>query len=63
MIEERLRLHGKYQFIDIYGVKGGYVPAMGPNMKNETCPECGILIEKIPHGGGHVYLCPGCQKE
>jgi formamidopyrimidine-DNA glycosylase len=61
VLKERLRLKGKNQFHDLYGNKGGYVPAMGPNMKEQTCPECGTLIEKLSIGGGHVYLCPACQ--
>lgn len=61
VINERIRLNGKDQFYDLYGNQGGYTPAMGPNMKQKTCPECGTPIEKLSHGGGHVYLCPTCQ--
>jgi formamidopyrimidine-DNA glycosylase len=63
LIGERLRLGGKDKFQDIYGEKGRYVPAMGPNMKGRDCPTCGTAIEKINHGGGQVYLCPVCQRE
>lgn len=62
VVSDRLRLGGKNQFIDLYGNRGGYVPAMGPNMREQSCPKCGTLIERIQHGGGHVYLCPKCQK-
>jgi len=62
VVRERLKLGGKAQFVDLYGKQGGYSPAMGPNMKGESCPTCGTMIEKIAHGGGHVYLCPNCQK-
>jgi formamidopyrimidine-DNA glycosylase len=61
LIQERIRLNGKDQFQDLYGNQGGYTPAMGPNMKQQTCPKCGTLIEKLSMGGGHVYLCPNCQ--
>ncbi len=61
VLNERLRFKGKDKFCDLYGNQGGYIPAMGPNMKQQTCPECGTLIEKLSHGGGHVYLCPKCQ--
>ncbi len=61
MLNERIQLNGKDQFHDLYGNKGGYAPAMGPNMKQQACPECGTPIEKLSHGGGHVYLCPKCQ--
>ncbi len=61
VLEERIRLEGKGQFRDIYGKLGAYTAAMGPNMKEQTCPECGAPIQKLSLGGGHVYLCPGCQ--
>lgn len=63
VIDERLKQKGKDQFTDIFGVQGGYTPAMGPNMKDQRCPRCGISIQKIAHGGGSVYLCPECQPE
>jgi len=63
VVSERLEMNGKDQFRDIYGVQGGYVATMGPNMKNQNCPRCGSAIEKLAHGGGSVYLCPVCQKE
>ena len=61
VIEERLRLGGKVKFRDLHGREGGYNASMGPHMKNEDCPKCGIKIESIQHGGGKVYLCPKCQ--
>ena len=63
VIEERLRLKGKHQFVDINGDRGRYVAAMGPNMKDRSCPKYGTAIQKLAHGGGHVYLCPICQHE
>ncbi len=61
LIQERIKLGGKDQFIDLFGKKGKYVPRMGPNKKDTTCSECGVEIEKIAFGGGQVYLCPECQ--
>ena len=61
VLKERIRLNGKDQFHDLHGKQGSYTPAMGPNMKQQTCPECGTSIEKLSLGGGHVYLCPKCQ--
>ena len=61
VLHERIRLHGKNEFQDLNGMQGGYTPAMGPYMKQQTCPVCGTPIEKLSHGGGHVYLCPQCQ--
>ena len=63
VVTERLEKNGKAGFTDIYGVQGGYVAAMGPNMKDQKCPRCGSEIEKLAHGGGSVYLCPNCQRE
>ena len=62
VVSERLRLGGKDQFINLHGKRGSYLPAMGPKMKEHNCPKCGTLIERIQHGGGHVYLCPKCQR-
>jgi formamidopyrimidine-DNA glycosylase len=62
LIQERLKQGGKTQFKDLYGKPGKYTPLMGPNMKDQNCPKCETLIEKLAHGGGHVYICPSCQK-
>ncbi|HDQ06388.1 MAG TPA: hypothetical protein ENN36_06685 [Candidatus Bathyarchaeota archaeon] len=62
VLKERIRLNGKDNFQDLHGKQGGYTAAMGPNMKQQTCPQCGAKIEKLSMGGGHVYLCPNCQK-
>jgi len=61
VLQERIRLNGKDQFYDLYGNQGSYTPAMGPNMKRQSCPVCGSPIEKLSLGGGHVYVCPKCQ--
>jgi formamidopyrimidine-DNA glycosylase len=61
VLQERIRLNGKDQFYDLYGNQGGYMPAMGPNMKQQKCPVCGTTIEKLSVGGGDVYFCPKCQ--
>jgi formamidopyrimidine-DNA glycosylase len=61
VIKERIRWKGKNRFFDLYGNQGCYIPAMGPNMKHQTCTNCGAQIEKISLGGGQVYLCPKCQ--
>jgi len=61
VLQERIRLNGKDQFVDLYGNQGGYTPAMGPNLKRQNCSVCGTSIEKLSVGGGHVYFCPKCQ--
>ncbi len=63
VVNERIRLGGKFQFVDLYGKKGQYIPAMGPNMKAATCVNCDSVIEKLSVGGGQVYYCPHCQAE
>lgn len=62
VLQERIRRGGKDEFLDIYGNQGGYTPAMGPNMKQQICPVCGTIIEKLSIGGGQTYFCPKCQK-
>jgi formamidopyrimidine-DNA glycosylase len=62
LIEERLSLGGKDEVVDLFGTPGGYTPKMGPNMRDQVCPRCGAKVEKMAHGGGQVYFCPGCQK-
>lgn len=62
VIQQRIRLGGKNQFIDFYAKQGGYTPAMGPNMKDKACLVCRTPIEKLSLGGGQVYFCPKCQK-
>jgi formamidopyrimidine-DNA glycosylase len=62
LVEERLSLGGKNTWTDLHGKYGGYTSRMGPNMKDRSCPRCGAAIQRLAHGGGHVYLCPECQK-
>lgn len=62
VVDERIKLGGKYQFLDLYGKQGQYLPTMGPNRKGSLCQTCGSEIIKISFGGGQVYLCPVCQK-
>ena len=61
VLRERIQLRGKDQFTDLYGNKGGYTPAMGPNLKGRNCPRCGTPIDKLSVGGGEVFLCLKCQ--
>jgi formamidopyrimidine-DNA glycosylase len=62
MINERIRLGGKDQWLDLYGKQGRYTPPVGSNMNGKTCIACGAPIEKLSLGGGQVYFCPKCQK-
>jgi formamidopyrimidine-DNA glycosylase len=61
VVTKRIKLNGKEHFQDIYQKHGKYIPSMGPNMKDQKCPECGTTIQKLSYGGGHIYLCPSCQ--
>jgi len=62
VVNERIRLGGKNQFVDLFSKKGQYIPSMGPNMKGKTCSDCGSNINKLSVGGGQVYYCPHCQE-
>ncbi len=62
ILNARICSGGKDNWLNLYGEPGRHTPVMGPNMKDKDCPACGSLIEKIAHGGGHVYFCPRCQK-
>jgi len=62
ILNARICSGGKDNWLNLYGEPGRHTPVMGPNMKDKDCPACGALIEKIAHGGGHVYFCPRCQK-
>ena len=61
VIQERLRLNGKNQFLDLYQNQGRYVSAMGPNMREKNCLVCGSPIQEQSLGGGKVFVCPKCQ--
>jgi formamidopyrimidine-DNA glycosylase len=61
ILSERIRLNGKDEFTDLYGIRGSYSPAMGPSMKGTKCPVCKTPIQKLSIGGGTVFLCPKCQ--
>lgn len=62
IIQERVRLGGKDQFLDLYGRQGHYTPLMGPNMNGKACKVCKTSIGKLSLGGGQIYFCPKCQK-
>jgi formamidopyrimidine-DNA glycosylase len=62
VVEERVRLGGKNQFVDFYGQPGSYVAAMGPNMKGKNCLACGFEVHKLALGGGQIFYCPQCQR-
>ena len=62
ILNARICSGGKDNWLNLFGEPGRHTPVMGPNMKDKECPACGATIEKIAHGGGHVYFCPRCQR-
>jgi formamidopyrimidine-DNA glycosylase len=62
VIQKRLQLNGKSQFLDLYQNQGRYIAEMGPNMKEKNCPVCESQIQELSLGGGKVFICPKCQK-
>jgi len=60
LVQERIRLGGKDQFLDLYGKQGRYAAAMGSHVK--TCAVCGTPIEKLSIAGGQTHFCPRCQR-
>jgi formamidopyrimidine-DNA glycosylase len=61
VLQERLRLNGKNQFLDLYQNQGRYISTMGPNMRRKNCPICESPIQELSLGGGKVFVCPKCQ--
>jgi formamidopyrimidine-DNA glycosylase len=62
VIDERLRLGGQTDFVDLYGRPGGYEPAMGPAHKGIACRVCGSLPDELSLGGGRIFYCSPCQR-
>jgi len=61
-LTEAIELGGRYDEVDLYGQKGGYIRLMDSKTKGTTCPNCGTDIQKISYLGGACYLCPQCQQ-
>ncbi len=55
------QLGGRYDEVDFYGNKGGYIRLMDSKTANTPCTRCGTEIRKISYLGGACYLCPQCQ--
>jgi formamidopyrimidine-DNA glycosylase len=61
-IAEAIRLGGRYDEVDHFGNKGGYIRLMDSKTVDTPCIRCGTDIKKISYLGGACYLCPNCQK-
>jgi len=60
-IAEAIKLGGRYDEVDHYGNKGGYIRLMDSKTKDTPCINCGTEIKKISYLGGACYICPHCQ--
>lgn len=52
---------GRYDEVNLYGERGGYVRLMDSKAVGRPCPECGGEVEKMQYLGGACYVCPHCQ--
>ena len=60
-LAEAIRLGGRYDEVDLFGNKGGYIRLMDSKTKETPCTKCGTDIQKISYLGGACYICPSCQ--
>lgn len=60
-VAEAIKLGGRYDEVDHFGHKGGYIRLMDSKTKDAPCTNCGMDIKKISYLGGACYLCPQCQ--
>jgi formamidopyrimidine-DNA glycosylase len=60
-VAEATRLGGRYDEVDHYGNKGGYIRLMDSKTRNTPCTRCGTDIKKTSYLGGACYICPKCQ--
>lgn len=62
VLEEAIRLNGRIERKDLYGVSGKYERLIGPKNKENPCLNCETLIVKMGVAGSNNYVCPHCQK-
>jgi len=60
-VEDAIKLGGRYDEIDHFGNKGGYIRLMDSKKKDTPCIVCGTSIKKISYLGGACYICTKCQ--
>jgi formamidopyrimidine-DNA glycosylase len=61
VIGEAIRLGGSQFEVDLFNHPGGYHRLMGEHMKDQPCPACNTIIQKITVLGTSSYICPECQ--
>jgi formamidopyrimidine-DNA glycosylase len=60
-VHEVIEKGGRYDEVDLYGRRGGYVRLMDRKALARPCPVCAGTIEKMQYLGGACYYCPNCQ--
>jgi formamidopyrimidine-DNA glycosylase len=60
-IAEAIQLGGRYDEVDHFGKKGGYIRLMDSKTKDTPCIRCSTDIQKILYLGGACFICPNCQ--
>lgn len=62
VVKNRINKHGKFEFTNLFGQSGKYIPSVGSHMRDKPCNQCGTIIERFQFAGGPTYFCPTCQK-
>jgi formamidopyrimidine-DNA glycosylase len=60
-LEKVVKLGGRNDEIDLYGLPGQYKRLLDSGSVGQPCPVCKTLIEKSNYLGGSCYFCPTCQ--
>ena len=61
VMKEATGLGGRDTEVNLYGEAGRYKPILDKRMKNQPCPNCNKLIEKLAVDGSSAYVCSNCQ--
>ena len=62
ILQEAVKLNGRNERKDLYGVAGKYSRIIDSKDKGEPCPNCGTSIEKLSVAGSNNFICSSCQK-
>lgn len=60
-VQDVIAQGGRYDEVDLFGQRGGYVRLMDKEALKRPCPVCSGEVQKIQYLGGACYLCPDCQ--
>lgn len=61
VLTEIYQQQGHNSETDLFGNKGGYIPAMSSKNVGKRCPRCKSVIKKDNYMIGNISYCPGCQ--